>query len=120
LISTLALMGLPIIWTKTPEDTAQIIRLIARREQIERRRRLSIRKAPTRSLKEDMERVLASVPGVGIETARKLLKHFGSLRAVFNAEPDQLVEVKGIGEKLGKFIAEFSKMKYEEGGNEEA
>jgi len=120
LISTLALMGLPIIWTKTPEDTAQIIRLIARREQIERRRRVSIRKAPTRSLKEDMERVLASVPGVGIETARKLLKHFGSLRAVFNAEPDQLVEVKGIGEKLGKFIAEFSKMKYEEGGNEEA
>ncbi len=120
LASTLALMGIPIIWTKTPEDTAQAIRLLARREQIEHRRRVAVRKAPTRSLREDMERVLASVPGVGIDTARKLLKHFGSLRAVFNAEPNQLVEVKGIGEKLGKFIAEFSKMRYEEGGNEEA
>ncbi len=120
LVSSLALMGVPVLWAKDHRDTAQILRLIARREQLERKRRVTLKSAPSRSLSEDMERVLSSIPGVGPETARKLLKKFGSLIDVFNADRDQLMEVKGIGRKLADFIYGFVRRPYEEGEGESA
>ncbi len=116
LVSSLALMGVPVLWARDHKDTAQILRLIARREQLERRRRVVLKRAPAKSLSEDMERVLSSIPGVGPETARKLLKRFGSLIAVFNADRDQLMEVRGVGRKLADFIYGFVRRPY--GGEE--
>lgn len=40
------------------------------------------------------------LPGVGPTTARKLLEHFGTPRALFAASTDSLREVRGVGPKL--------------------
>lgn len=45
------------------------------------------------------------LPGVGPETARKLVSHFGSPRAVFAAGAQQLRRCKGIGPKTADSIA---------------
>jgi Fanconi anemia group M protein len=41
--------------------------------------------------------VLAAIPGISIITATALLDHFGSLRAVLAATPDQWAEVRAVG-----------------------
>jgi len=52
-------------------------------------------------------RVLQSFPGVGPERAELLLEKFGSLRAVVNAEPEQLESITGIGPKISSRILEL-------------
>lgn len=41
--------------------------------------------------------LVEGLPGVGPETARRLVTHFGSARAVFMATPQQMRECKGVG-----------------------
>jgi DNA excision repair protein ERCC-4 len=41
--------------------------------------------------------ILEGFPGVGVVRAKSLLDHFGSLKAVFDAEVENLLEVKGFG-----------------------
>lgn len=45
------------------------------------------------------------LPGVGPTTARKLLDHFGTPRALFEASTDSLRAVRGVGPKLAADIA---------------
>lgn len=49
--------------------------------------------------------LVEGLPGVGPETARKLVSHFGSARGVFAANPLQLRDCKGIGPKTAESIA---------------
>jgi ERCC4-type nuclease len=46
---------------------------------------------------EASEAMLAAVPGISVESARALLRHFGSVANVVNAEPAAWEEVRGIG-----------------------
>jgi len=46
--------------------------------------------------------VLASLPGVGRETARRLLDHFGTVEACFTADEMALHAVPGIGERRAR------------------
>jgi ERCC4-type nuclease len=48
--------------------------------------------------------VLASLPSVGEALAKKLLDHFGSIKAVASATENQLQTVEGIGTKKAKKI----------------
>ena len=50
------------------------------------------------------DRILQSSPGVGADRAKKLLEHFGTVRACFTASPTQLSEVEGIGSKTAAAI----------------
>ena len=49
--------------------------------------------------------LVEGLPGVGPETARRLVSHFGSARAVFSATHQQLRECQGIGPKTAESIA---------------
>lgn len=49
--------------------------------------------------------LVEGLPGVGPETARKLIGHFGSARAVFAASVTELRGCKGIGPKTAETIA---------------
>ena len=53
--------------------------------------------------------IVEGLPGVGPTTAGKLLDHFGSAGAVFRASVTELVEVKGVGEKMAQAIVEALK-----------
>lgn len=45
------------------------------------------------------------LPGVGAETARRLVQHFRTARRVFSATPQHLRECQGIGPKTADTIA---------------
>ena len=51
-------------------------------------------------------RLLQGLPGVGPERARRLLEHFGSVRACLNASSDDLQRVDGIGARTARAIVE--------------
>lgn len=48
--------------------------------------------------------LLEGLPGVGAETARKLIMHFGNAKAVFGASLEDLRACKGIGPKTAEAI----------------
>jgi ERCC4-type nuclease len=57
--------------------------------------------------------VLEGLPGVSANLARRLLKHFGSIRAVVNATETQLRAVEGIGPTKAKYIVEVLNAAYD-------
>jgi excinuclease ABC subunit C len=54
--------------------------------------------------KNDIGSVLAEVPGLGPARVKTLLKHFGSVKRLKEATPDQIGEVRGIGPALAEAI----------------
>lgn len=56
--------------------------------------------------------IVESLPNIGPVNAKNLLKHFGSVSAIFNASETQLQEVEGIGKKTAKEIRDVIESKY--------
>ena len=56
--------------------------------------------------RERFRSVLDDVPGIGPTRRRRLLKHFGSLRRVTAASPEEIAAVPGIGTELAGVIVE--------------
>jgi DNA excision repair protein ERCC-4 len=52
-------------------------------------------------------RLLATLPGVGADRAKRLLDHFGSIQACLTASPAELQEVSTIGPKTAEAIREL-------------
>jgi Fanconi anemia group M protein len=52
------------------------------------------------------EAMLAAVPGISVEGARALLRHFGTVQKVVNAEKTAWEKVPGIGPKRATALAE--------------
>ena len=98
-------LGIPILWTRDLADTAGLVYWIARREQIDEKRGISLRnKKNPETMEEKQEYLVASLPDVSIVRSKALLKHFKSPKNVFNASVDELQEVKGIGKKIAENI----------------
>lgn len=97
--------GIPIIPTRSEEDTAAMIVRIAIREQMHERSEIQIRteKKPL-TLREQQIYIIESLPNVGPVTARKLLEEFGSVSGVINATESDLKNIEGIGDKIAKKI----------------
>jgi excinuclease ABC subunit C len=57
------------------------------------------------TLRDDVSTALDSVPGVGPETRKRLLDHFGSVAAVRAATENELRTVEGVGEATAETIA---------------
>lgn len=112
--------GIPIIPTRSMEDTAAMIVRIAIREQIHERPEIKIRteKKPL-TLYEQQLYIIESLPNIGPVTARKLLEEFGTVENVINASKSDLKSVDGIGDKIALKIREvlssgFIKIGYKE------
>ena len=105
--------GIPILWAKSPLETAKYVAQIARREQIDYGRSVQIRggKRPE-VLKERQEYILAGLPNVGAKLARGLLKEFGSVEKVFGASDVDLKKVEKIGEKKAREIRRVISSRY--------
>ena len=50
------------------------------------------------------QRLLQSLPGIGWRRAEVLLKHFGTIKGIVNAEESELASVEGIGTQLAQRI----------------
>lgn len=97
--------GIPLIPTKSPEDTAAMINRIAIREQREEKSEIQVRteKKPLTTWDQQLY-IVESLPNVGPVTARKLLEEFKNVKAVINATEEDLKRIEGIGDKIAKRI----------------
>lgn len=109
--------GIPIIPTRSAEDTAAMIRRIAIRENTQEKQPFQVRteKKPLTLLEQKLF-IIESLPNVGPINARKLLEEFGSVKNIINASENDLQKVDGIGKKIAKSIKnvvdmEFKKIK---------
>ena len=106
--------ALPVIWTASQLETAQMLFAIAKREQLDIKNSVSIRgKKKSRSMNESQMILLAGLPMVSTAKAKALLKHFGSPEKVFSASEAELQEADGIGKELAKKIREVLSSEYE-------
>jgi len=105
-------LGFAVLYTKDEEETARMIHVIARREAGERGERKIHPHKSYRSIKEEQEYIVSALPEVGLKNARLLLAHFGSVQAIANATVEELVAVKGIGEKTAGRIYDLCRREY--------
>ncbi|MEM0438379.1 MAG: ERCC4 domain-containing protein [Candidatus Micrarchaeia archaeon] len=105
--------NISLFFTRDPEGTAELISALAHKEQIESRRTVLLRKP----IKRDNPNlavlyVAAALPNIGEKTAEKLLLHFGTLQALFNATEQDLMAVKGIGKQRARELAKMLRTRY--------
>jgi ERCC4-related helicase/ERCC4-type nuclease len=105
-------LGVAVFFTPDELGTALMILTLARREEGDRGERKVHPYKSYRSMKEQQEYILASFPSVGLKNARLLLSHFGSVKAVLDADEQALMAVKGIGEKTARQIVEIARQPY--------
>jgi len=107
-------LKIPILWTRSQLETAELLFTIAKREQVQLKKGVQLRVKPNfRSTNQEQEFLIGGLPKISSVLARRLLKKFGTPEAVFTAKPEQLQEVDGIGEKLAKKIRKLVTRKYE-------
>lgn len=105
-------MGVSVLFSRDEQDTAQILMVLAKREEGGRGERKVHPHKTHRSVKEDQEYIISAFPEIGMKNARLLLAHFGSVQGIVNASLEELIAVKGIGEKTGQRVFELSRAKY--------
>ena len=105
-------MGVSVLFTRDEQDTAQMLMVLAKREESNRGERKVHPHKAHRSVREDQEYIISAFPEIGMKNARLLLAHFGSIQEIANASFDQLVAVKGIGEKTGQKVFDLCRAKY--------
>jgi ERCC4-related helicase len=105
-------MGVSLLFTKDEQDTAQMLFVLAKREDSARGERKVHPYKSHRSLREEQEYIISAFPEIGLKNARLLLSHFGSVQAITNAILPELLAVKGIGEKTGQKIFDLCRHNY--------
>ena len=106
--------GASIVRTADEDETADLLEVIAQREQEVSDREVSVHgEKQSKTLAEQQEYVVASIAEVGPVTARTLLEAFGSVEAVMTADREDLLDVSGIGEVTADRIREVVGADYE-------
>ncbi len=103
---------IPILYTKNPIDTAELLIAIAKREMT-RSNEVQLRtdKKPLTS-KEMQEYIVSSLPHIGSNLAKSLLKQFNSVKNIINADTKELQNVEKVGQKKAKDIKEIIERNY--------
>ena len=105
--------GASVMQTSDAEETADLIEVIATREQETDDRVVSVHgEKGGKTLAEQQEYVVGSVAEVGPVTARALLERFGSVEDVMTATEAELREVDGVGEVTADRIRTVTASEY--------
>jgi ERCC4-related helicase len=105
-------MGVSLLFTRDEQDTAQMLMVLAKREEGERGERKVHPHKSHHSIREEQEYIVSAFPEIGMKNARLLLSHFGSIRAIANAELAEIVAIKGIGEKTAGKVYDLCRREY--------
>lgn len=123
---TLAQAGIPLIPTIDYKDTATFLSTSAKQLNKDRKLQPTIRhRTKTESLRERQLFVVAGLPNIGPLLGENLLSNFKTVRAVFCATREELLEVRGIGPQRANAVAKVLDTPYENteekpsGNNEE-
>jgi ERCC4-type nuclease len=104
-----------VLHTDDEADTADLLHVIAGREQETGDREVSVHgEKGAKTLAEQQEYVVSSIADIGPVTARSLLEHFGTVEAVMTARTEDLLKVAGVGEVTADRIREVIGSDYEQ------
>jgi len=113
LVSIAIDFGVSILYSRDEEETASILKVLAKREQTENKREINPHgKKSASTLTEQQEYLISSISNIGPKAARNLLLHFGSVKAVLQADTEELKQVKLIGPKTAARIREVLESPY--------
>ena len=105
--------GIPVLATKDASETADLLRVIAKREQKEDKKEVAVRGEKTQmSLRERQQFIVEGLPNVSAVIAQRLLSHFGSVKDIANATEEELLEVKGVGKNIASDIIKLLNANY--------
>jgi len=106
--------GASVLRTEDESDTADMLEVVATREQEKDDREVSVHgEKASKTLAEQQEYVVASIADIGPVTARSLLEEFGTVEAVMTARKEDLLEVQGVGEVTADRIREVVGSEYD-------
>jgi Fanconi anemia group M protein len=106
--------GASVLRTAGEDETADLLEVVAEREQEESDREVSVHgEKQSRTLAEQQEYVVAAIAEVGPVTARALLEEFGSVEAVMTADEEALQEAEGVGEVTAERVREVTGSDYD-------
>jgi ERCC4-type nuclease len=105
--------GIPILTTKDSLETADLLNVIARREQREEKKSVAVRgEKPQMSVKERQQFLIEGLPNVSAVIAKRLLLHFGSIKDIANATEEELIKIRGIGKNIASDIIKLLNTNY--------
>jgi len=115
----IARMRIPILFTLNASGTANALYWYASKEQDTTEKSTFSQHGKRSHLNpnEQREYIVSAVNDIGPLTARALLKHFGSIRAVFTADKEELMRVPKVGDVTADRIIELIGGKYERAHN---
>ena len=112
LSSMLLLYGIHVISTPDAKETAELILMMTRQEQVGIPGISLIPKRKATSLDDMQRRMIEMLPGCGMVMARDLLQHFGSVHRIVTATKDDLHSMRGIGAKKAKDMHDVISAEY--------
>jgi ERCC4-type nuclease len=104
LITISIILGIPVLRSNAPSETAKLIVYIGR--QIDSLDGRGVHRSGYRPKSKHKRQlfILQGLPGIGPERAERLLDRFGSVEAAISADSDELQSVDGIGKNVAKKI----------------
>jgi DNA excision repair protein ERCC-4 len=97
LVTLSLLFGITILRSANQAETVQLFRFSALQKRQNNKTILPRCGYRPKSLKKRHLFIIQGLPDIGPVNAKRLLEHFGSVKAVFNATLEELMTVKGIG-----------------------
>ncbi len=99
-------LGIVVLRSNDPIDSARWLRHVAKRRQNPRHRdRPMYAQRFGRARPNPAEEALSAAPGLSVKTARALLSRYGSLAAVLGAEPAEWQLIPGVGPQKAASLA---------------
>ena len=104
LIMASLILGIPVLRSKSPRETARLIVYIAGQIAAVARGGVHRRGYRPKTRHKRQLYILQGLPGIGPEKAERLLDRFGSVESVMHAGAGELESVEGIGKKTAEKI----------------
>ncbi len=102
---------IPVLFSSNQIESANIIYALVKRVGKEKSE-ISLVKKKAQSVEDAQQLIVESLPGIGPKLAKRMLLHFGSLRAIFNASVRELMKVNGLGKEKAKKVFEVINANY--------
>jgi Fanconi anemia group M protein len=112
LASIVSDFNISVISTSDVKETANLLAMMAKREK-EEGRPVGVRgEKVAMSLQDRQQFIIEGLPGISATLAQRLLAHFGSVKAIIEADAEKLCEVRGVGDIIAKGIVEAVRSGY--------
>jgi len=103
----------PVLFTSDIGDSAEFLRSMAYREQVERARGIIVHRGKKPEPLDEIQRfIVAGYPGISGEISHRIMLHFKTIKDFVNAAVSELVKVEGLGKKKANRIIEVNTKEY--------